>query len=275
MRAVDDIAEADAPFAPLKSDEFVSVPAPASDGKLVSPVPTDAPPMPQSHFTLGKPTARWIYRDARGATLFAVLRFDKADDNKEFWPLTLWQDAKGLQWRWKSVPAPRSLYNRDKLAAQPDAPVVVCEGEKSADAAAQIFPKSVVTTSPGGANAADKADWSVLRGRKVLIWPDDDEPGRTYAAKVGAILTAFDNNVSIVDAAALARTAPDGGNHEPTKDGWDAADAITEWADTATLRREVFKCAKPFDVAEAAPAYISFGRFTMNTNGLRADPRSS
>ena len=262
-----DIAEVDAPFAPLKPDEIVPVAAPASEGELVLPVPADAPPMPEAHFALGRPTARWKYRDAAGAVLFDVLRFDKSDGSKEFRPLTLWRDAQGLRWRWKSVPAPRPLYNLDKLAARPDAPVVVCEGEKSADAAARIFPKSVAMTSPGGANAADKADWSVLRGRKVLIWPDDDAPGRTYAAKVGATLAALDCDVSIIDAAALARTAPDGGTREPTKEGWDAADAITEWADTAALRLAAVNCAKPF----RAPAYISFGDFEMRT---RAAPRS-
>src|SRR5262249_53026150 len=147
-------------------------------------------------------------------------RFDKADGTKEFLPLTVWRNTQGLQWRWKSVPAPRPLYNLDRLAERPSSPVVVCEGEKAADAAALIFPKSVALTSPGGANAADKADWSVLRGRKVLIWPDDDEPGRGFAAKVAALLVALDCDVSIIDAGALARMAPDGGSRDPSKDGW-------------------------------------------------------
>lgn len=266
-----EIAEVDAPFAPLKSDEIVPVAEPVSDDELVLPVPADAPPMPEIHFALGPPSARWFYNDAFGVVLFGISRFDKPDGSKEFLPLTLWRDAEGLRWCWKSVPAPRPLYNQDKLAERPDAPVVICEGEKSADAALLIFPKSVPMTSPGGANAADKADWSVLRGRKVLLWPDDDAPGRAYAAKVGATLAALDCEVSVIDAAALSRTAPDGGTREPTKDGWDAADAITEWADTATLRRAAVDCAKPFDAAEAAPAYISFGRFTMDADGLHTE----
>ena len=221
-----DIAEVDAPFAPLKSDEIVPRAAPLPVGELVLPVPADTPPVPEGHRALGLPTARWYYRDDAGALLFVISRFDNADGTKEFLPLTLWRDFPGLQWRWKSVPAPRPLYNLDKLAARPDAPVVVCEGEKSADAVEGIFLKSVATTSPGGANAADKANWSKLRGRKVLIWPDDDVPGRAYALKVGATLTALDCDLSIIDAAALARTTPDGGSREPTKVGWDAADAI-------------------------------------------------
>ncbi len=116
-----DIAEVDAPFAPLKPDEIVPVPAPASDGELVLPVPADAPPMPEAHFELGRPSA-----DGHIATLPALCcllyaRFDKTDGSKEFLPLTLWRDAQGLRWRWKSVPAPRPLYNLDKLAGRPDA----------------------------------------------------------------------------------------------------------------------------------------------------------
>ena len=104
----------------------------------------------------------------------------------------------------------------------------------------------------------------MLRGRKVLIWPDDDAPGRGYAGKVGATLAALDCDVSIIDAHALARTAPGGGTREPSKDGWDAADAITEWDDAAALRLAAVACAKPFDAAESAPAYISFGKFKMD-----------
>ena len=184
---MDDIAELEA-FAPLKSDEIVPVAASEFGGELVLPVPAAAPPMPETHFVLGQPSARWSYRDAAGAVLFQVLRFDKSDGDKEFRPMTLWREEHGLRWRWKSVPAPRPLYNLHKLAEWPDAPVVVCEGEKSADAATRIFPKSVAVTSPGGANAPDEADWSVLRGRKVLIWPDDDAPGRAYAEKCCATI---------------------------------------------------------------------------------------
>jgi putative DNA primase/helicase len=264
---MDDIAEVDAPFAPLKPDEIVPVIAPASEGELVLPVPTDAPPMLETHFALGQFSARWHYRDAVGAVLFAVLRFDKSNGAKEFWPLTLWRDAQRLQWRWKSVPAPRPLYNLDKLAERPTAPVVVCEGEKSADAAAQIFPRSVATTSPNGSSATSNADWSVLRGRQVLIWPDADKPGCDYAVNVGATLATLECEVSTIDADTLARTAPDAGTREIPKEGWDAADAISEWSDLVALRRAALKCRRPFET----PLYISFGEFEMLESGLHRE----
>jgi putative DNA primase/helicase len=264
---VHDTAEVEAPFAPLKPNEIGRVAEPASEGELVLPVPPDAPPIPQTHPTLGQPSARWPYCDAGGAPMFWVLRFHKSDGSKEFRPLTVWRDAQGLHWRWKSVPPPWPLYNLDKLAGRPDAPVIICEGEKSAEAAAVIFPKSVAVTAPGGANAADKADWSVLRGRTVLLWPDDDAPGLTYGGKVCAMLAALDCDISMIDACALARIAPGGGTREPSEKGWDAANAIAEWPDLVALRLAAVKCAKPF----RTPDYISFGDFEMSDAGLHRE----
>ena len=86
---------------------------------------------------------------------------------------------------------------------------------------------------------------------------DDDGQREALAEGVSAIL-------------ALARTAPGGGPREPTKDGWDAAEAIIEWPDLA-LRRAAYTCARPFDVAESTPAYISFGKYTMDTDGLHTE----
>jgi putative DNA primase/helicase len=248
----------------LTQQEIMAPPSMAISGsEIIMPVPADAPPIPEAHFELGRPTARWAYRDAAGAVLFWILRFDKAD-GKEVRPLTLWQEADGMRWRWKSVPAPRPLYNLDGLAARPDAPVVVSEGEKAADAAATIFPESVAVTSPGGSNTAAKADWSVLRGRTVLIWPDADAPGSDYAARVGAILVELDCEVSVIDADALARMLPGGGSREVVEEGWDAADAITEWPDLTALQGATLDSSKPFQ----APAYLSFDDFIMSDAGL-------
>src|SRR5271166_3296170 len=141
-------------YLPLTPDENAAGPAVAArapeDDELVSPVPADAPPPPTRHFGHGEPTATWTYRDASGAELCRILRFEFPDRRKEFCPRTLWRNAKGLRWRWQALPAPRPLYGLDRLASRPDAPVIVCEGEKAADAAARIFPEHVAVTSPGG-----------------------------------------------------------------------------------------------------------------------------
>ena len=206
--------------------------------------PTRNPP-PTQHFNHGEPTATWIYRDASGAELCRILRFDFPGKRKEFCPLTLWRNAKGLRWRWRAIPAPRPLYGLDRLASRPDAPVIVCEGEKAADAVAKVFPDHAAVTSSGGSQAAAKSDWSPLSGRKVTIWPDNDESSANYANEVAASLTKLRCEVTVIDANALA--AIDGGrrgsNFEPI--GWDAANALNEWCDVTALRNAALSLAKP------------------------------
>jgi len=244
-------------FAPLTPQERAAIQSARGkmegEGELVSPIPLDVPDPPQTHRTLGKPSKIWTYRDASGETQFYVCRFDLHGRCKQFLPLSLWRENGGLTWRWKALPDPRPLYGLDWLAKRPDASVVNCEGEKSADAAARVFPNSVCITSPGGSQAASKADWSPLEARRVLVWPDADEPGAKYAAKVAGNLHGQASEVLMIDAMALASMAPDGGNREPEK-GWDAAGAIAEWENLGALRKAAYGLAKPFEpVAPGAP----------------------
>src|SRR5262249_54178044 len=99
---------------------------------------------------------------------------------KEFRPLVFARHPNGAmtEWRWMGFAEPRPLYNLDKLATRPSAPVLICEGEKAADAAEKLLPGYVATTSLGRSKAAGKADWRPLHGRTVVIWPDADDPGR-------------------------------------------------------------------------------------------------
>src|SRR5271157_6143204 len=245
---------ADGPdFSPLSREEIAAAPAIATrgpdEGELVSPVPAGAPSPPTQHFKHGKPTATWTYPDACGAELCRILRFDFPDRRKEFCPLTLWRNSKGLRWRWKALPAPRPLYGLDRLAARPDAPVVACENEKAADAAAKIFHDHAAVTSSGGSRAAGKADWGPVAGRRVIIWPDNDEPGANYANEVAAILTRLGCEVSVIDAAAMVEIDPHGRGPDWTAEGWDAADAFAEWADVEALRSAALNLAKPFVMA--------------------------
>jgi 5S rRNA maturation endonuclease (ribonuclease M5) len=256
-------------FAPLSEGELatanpVVAPAEHEDGVLISPVPADAPDLPMAHHKLGKPTGRWAYCNASGAVLSWALRFDPPGRGKAFLPLTLWRCGECLKWRWEGVPAPRPLYGLDRLAARPNDRVIICEGEKSAEAAAKIFPDGVATTSPNGSGAAAKADWAPLKGRPVMIWPDADKPGDDYASDVTHILDELGCDISVIDAQALAAECPNGGKREP-QEGWDAADAIIEWSDLALLRKSALAHARPFN---PGPAFVSWGPFTMGSDGL-------
>lgn len=158
--------------------------APKPKGEWVSPVPPGAPDARSSHNAHGKPSQSWRYRDGGGATMHWVCRFDKPDGSKDILPLTLWREGGRLVWRWAAPPVPRPLYGLDRLAVAPAAPVLVVEGEKTADAAAGLFPSLVVVTWSGGSKAVAKADWGPLAGRTVAILADADAPGREAAQAV-------------------------------------------------------------------------------------------
>jgi hypothetical protein len=202
--------------------------------RALLPVPDDAPPPLQTHYKYGKPSMRWEYHNEAGQLLCLVYRFEpKAEgERKQFFPLTYCENDKGKrEWRFQGLPDPRPLYHLDKLTANPSAPVVVCEGEKAADAAALLFPDAICTTMLNGAQSPHKSDWRPLAGRVVWLWPDWDEPGRECMAKVATL--AKDAGAQSVQALNLPAFAfvPGGGDPRPLPDKWDAADALAdEWS---------------------------------------------
>ena len=163
------------PFAPLDGTAPpANSAATAGDGWApVLPAPRPLPGVFR-HRRHGAPAAIWRYRDAAGALLFAVCRFDPPGARKEILPLSCGVDG----WRWKAPPGPRPLYGLDRLADRPAAPVLVVEGEKAADAAAAIFPDFVPVCWPGGARAVGKADWTPCAGAR---WPCGPTPTRRGA----------------------------------------------------------------------------------------------
>lgn len=169
----------------------------------------------------GAPTATYNYLDPRGNIIAQVDRFDWEDDGKRKKAFRPWDVSK----RSYKAPDQRPLYNLHEIARAPE--IILCEGEKCADA---LMAQNIsATTAMGGSNAPIEAtDWAPLHGRKVLIWPDNDDTGRAYAERAReAILRA-----GAVSAAVLR--IPQG---RPPK--WDAADAADSGEDLASLVREM------------------------------------
>ena len=238
-------------FSPLSAGEIEAARkingagSPHDDGAVcLMPVPRDAPRAPQPRGAV----ATWQYNDASGQQLYRVHRFDDPSGKRFSWQ-TAWRLRGGVVvWRWKGPNGPRPIYGLDRLAARQDAPVVVAEGEKASDAAQRIFPELVAVTSPGGAEAPAKADWNALAGRRVLLWPDADEPGTRYVATVASRLQGVASEIKILDAKALASISPDGGEREPVE-GWDAADAELEWKDKGDLRRALKSLTRTYELS--------------------------
>jgi hypothetical protein len=143
--------------------------------------------------------------------------------------------------------SPRQLYGAHLLAAHPQAPVMVCEGENSADAMQKIFSDHVVVASLGEAPAAARADWTLVAGRTVTIWPNNSKSGADYEREVGSILLGLKCKVSTIDVAELAKI--NSGDRKPDFEprGWGAANAIREWSNLNALREAALRLVRPFE----------------------------
>ena len=128
------------------------------------------------------------------------------------------------EWRSKGFPDPRPLFGLDRLAARPDALVIIVEGEKAADAASRRFPDHVAMSPPNGSNAARRADWSPLSGRRIIIWPDADKAGAAFADDVAEMLRQ--SGAASVRLAKLMEGVPE---------GWDLADDLPEGVEESDL----------------------------------------
>lgn len=237
----------------------------------VMPAPAGAPQPPRAHIKRGLPQRVWTYRDAAGAVLGFVYRFVKSDGGKEVLPV-VWarhEETGEEEWHWLSFPKPRPLYGLDRLAAKPDATVLLTEGEKCADAGDQELPDLASVSWPGGGKADGNVDWSPLAGRKVVLWadadakrvpltpeerdagmrqedkpllPESEQPGVQTMARIRDRLLALDCKVWEV------KLPPPGAK----PDGWDIADAVMEGLCGAELAE--FVRSRVRSVVPAVPA---------------------
>jgi hypothetical protein len=147
----------------------------------------------------GKVVAIYDYRDETGAPLFQVVRKEpKAFRQRR-------PDGRG-GWISNLDGVRRVLYRVPELLAAPkDAPVFIVEGEKDADRLAALG--LVATTNPGGAGKWRPEYNEPLRGRRVVILPDNDDQGRTHTQNVAQSLYGIAAEVRILG---LPRLPPKG-----------------------------------------------------------------
>lgn len=142
-------------------------------------------------------TYAWTYRSPEGELPGVVGRYDDSDGHKDVVPHFR---PNGSGWLAGGPPEPSPLYGLEVLAADPDKPVWVVEGEKCASALQSVG--FVAVTTQGGSSSARKADWSALEGRsKVYLLPDNDSPGFAYMQLVASALKDLDRppEVLVVD----------------------------------------------------------------------------
>ncbi|WP_372436114.1 AAA family ATPase [Wolbachia endosymbiont of Erebia cassioides] len=152
-------------------------------------------------------TCSWNYYDENNQLIVIVYRYDPPLEKKQFKPF----DVKKQRFK---EPEIRPLYNI--LGILKSDKVILVEGEKCAEA---LIEKGITaTTAMFGANATlDKTDWTPLKGKHIIIWPDNDEAGNKYAKNAKKKLLELG-----VASLATLKIPP----NKPRS--WDAADCLLE-----------------------------------------------
>lgn len=131
------------------------------------------------------------YCDEHGELLFQVVRksghkfIQRKPDGAGGWAYKV-RDVRQVPYR---LP--------DLLTAPEDALVFVPEGEKDVDNIRALG--LVATCNAGGAGKWRPHHAEFLRGRDVVILPDNDEPGRDHAEKVRASLAGIARSVRVLE----------------------------------------------------------------------------
>lgn len=161
----------------------------------------------------------WVYKTKAGKAALFIERFDKKDGSKEVKPRCYAKNKETGEEVW--LPAnlfeETPLYNLENYKESTDKPVLIVEGEKTAEAAKGLFPDYWVTTWSGGCCQVKKVKIKDLEGRSVYLLPDNDEPGRKAMQKMALRLQELGCKNHIVD-------IPEA---EFPK-GWDVADEFPE-----------------------------------------------
>lgn len=181
--------------------------------------------------------ATYDYTDELGTLLFQSVRYDPKDfRQRRFEPGHPDADREGHVWKLDGVR--RVLYRLPDIlkAAKAGRTVYVVEGEKDVHALESLGLPA--TCNAGGAAAKWREEYSAaLKGAKVVIIPDNDEPGRKHARAVEASLKAHGIPVTVLHLDGLPEHG-DVSNWMDQKDSWSPEQFRSELEQLASAASE-------------------------------------
>ena len=175
------------------------------------------------------------YEDEHGVLLYQVVRYE---------PKTFRQrrpDGCG-GWIWKTKGVPQVLYRRSKLKDAET--VIVVEGEKDVESLERLG--FVATCNPGGAGKWRREYSDLLSGKRVIVLPDNDAPGKEHADQIVATL---------IGKAAEVRLAIVGKGKDVTE--WIGAGATREIIEAAISAAAVMTACSAAGTTPAEPSSYS------------------
>lgn len=183
----------------------------------------------------GELVATFDYRDADGELQYQSCRFEKTEPGGQRTKSFLQRrPTENGGWSYKLKGVSKLPYRLPELLeADVTEPVLIVEGEKHVDRLRELG--FVATCNSGGAGKWQKSFSPHLKGRHVVILPDNDEPGRKHARDVASKLKKSASSIRVV-------TLPD----LPPKGD------ILDWLDaggTAEALRSLIDSSKPGDLS--------------------------
>ena len=136
----------------------------------------------------------WEYYDHDNKLIAYVSRHKKQDEGKKFIPWSFVNNKWVKKWE-----GPKPIYRVRDLVMNPDKPVMMVEGEKTADYASSMLPEYVVVSWMGGSAGAKHIDTTHFQGRDVYIWPDNDKPGFKAQESLKEVLKDVAKNVYCIN----------------------------------------------------------------------------
>ena len=182
------------------------------------------------------------YTDEKGNVVHQTLRLEPKSFRQRK------PDGKG-GWIWKLGDTKTILYNLPEIiAADPKEPVWIVEGEKDADALNNHG--HLATTCPMGAGKWREHYNEYLRGRKVIVCPDNDKAGMEHLETVAGHLDGIAAEIKAVNWSELDFTPPP---------GYDVSEHIAKGApldtiiETLTTPAEVLELTQETETGEELP----------------------
>ena len=188
--------------------------------------------------------SEYTYTDENGEVLVTVRKyFDKSETGDVILDSTgkpkkqFRQFMNGRQ----GIPEPRPLYNIPNILTADT--VIWVEGEKCADALSQLGYAATCTIGGSGMlseNTASKFDFTPLRNKNVILWPDNDAAGKRLAGIVEAQAKEAGAKSTLMLQIPATK-----------EEKWDAADAIEqEFNVEAFIKSHESKVKKPISLLD-------------------------
>lgn len=161
----------------------------------------------------------WEYRSFDDEFICFIVRYapQSINERKSFRPFIYVNGQLEKQWyrdEKGEIQKERPLYGLQKLKLNANKPVLLVEGEKTADAGQLLFPEYNVLSWMGGSGIAKNIDLGYLKDKQVYLLPDNDENGYKAMELIKKRLKSIASRIHFIDIGSLSIIRPK----------WDLAD---------------------------------------------------